>query len=337
MTIYPGLDQGGYGGEILQAHAQHWFGGDQRNGLIVTLIDVWVLPPEVIRNLNVASWVPVDHDPVPDQVEQWFGHSGAIPIAMSRFGAKQLERHDPLYVPHGINTKILKPMGRSLGRKSMGITEDAFLVGMVAANKGNPSRKNFPQAIAAFAEFRKKHTDAVLYLHTEGTGRAQGINLHRLLAEFDLPREAVVWADQYMLQCLPVPLGAMAHMYSALDVLLAPSAGEGFGVPLLEAQSCGVPVITTDFSACPEVGKNGWHVGGTKTWTHQDSWQFNPDHDQLVNALNQAYDLAGSQADDCRAHALEYDTEQVLVEYMLPALAECERRIAEREPKVLSA
>jgi len=35
-------------------------------------------------------------------------------------------------------------------------------------------------------------------------------------------------------------------VYTGFDVLIQPSSYEGFGLPLLEAQACGMPVITTD-------------------------------------------------------------------------------------------
>ena len=44
--------------------------------------------------------------------------------------------------------------------------KDAFVVGMVAANKGAPSRKAFSQALLAFSRFAKAHDNAFLYLHT---------------------------------------------------------------------------------------------------------------------------------------------------------------------------
>lgn len=41
--------------------------------------------------------------------------------------------------------------------------------------------------------------------------------------------------------------------YNDSDVLLFPSLGEGFGMPILEAQAFGRPVITSNFSSMPEV------------------------------------------------------------------------------------
>lgn len=43
-------------------------------------------------------------------------------------------------------------------------------------------------------------------------------------------------------------------LYSSAKVLLYPSFYEGFGLPIVEAMACGVPVITSSVSSMPEVG-----------------------------------------------------------------------------------
>ncbi|MCP5095142.1 MAG: glycosyltransferase family 4 protein, partial [Chloroflexi bacterium] len=42
-------------------------------------------------------------------------------------------------------------------------------------------------------------------------------------------------------------------LYSGATLFVFPSLYEGFGIPLLEAMACGVPVITSDASSLPEV------------------------------------------------------------------------------------
>jgi glycosyltransferase involved in cell wall biosynthesis len=42
-------------------------------------------------------------------------------------------------------------------------------------------------------------------------------------------------------------------LYNCADVFLYPSLYEGFGIPLLEAMACGVPVITSNTTSIPEV------------------------------------------------------------------------------------
>ena len=46
----------------------------------------------------------------------------------------------------------------------------------------------------------------------------------------------------------------LAALYTNADVFVYPSYYEGFGLPILEAMSCGVPVVTSNTSSLPEVG-----------------------------------------------------------------------------------
>jgi len=56
-------------------------------------------------------------------------------------------------------------------------------------------------------------------------------------------------------QTIPLlPQDKLPLLYTSAKVLLYPSFYEGFGLPILEAMSCGVPVITSNVSSMPEVG-----------------------------------------------------------------------------------
>jgi glycosyltransferase involved in cell wall biosynthesis len=48
--------------------------------------------------------------------------------------------------------------------------------------------------------------------------------------------------------------GVLAGTLRECDVFLYPSLWEGFGIPILEAMSAGVPVVTSEVSSLPEVG-----------------------------------------------------------------------------------
>jgi glycosyltransferase involved in cell wall biosynthesis len=55
----------------------------------------------------------------------------------------------------------------------------------------------------------------------------------------------------------------LARLYSGALAFVFPSLYEGFGLPVLEAMSCGAPVVTTRVSSIPEVaGEAAWYVDG---------------------------------------------------------------------------
>jgi glycosyltransferase involved in cell wall biosynthesis len=338
IPILPGLG-GEFGGDYLIEHATRHFKGDPRGGLVVTLMDVWVLPADQMSRMNMACWVPVDHKPVPPRVLQFFLRSEAVPIAMSRFGERELRDAglDPLYVPHGVDTGVYRPYDQAEVRKTFGLPADAFLIGMVAANKGRPSRKGFQQAFEAFAALRETRDDAMLYLHTTlNPNVAAGEDLPKLMDAVGLPEDSVRFGDQYKMLFDPFTPRTMAKLYSAMDVLLNPASGEGFGIPVLEAQACGTPAIVTDFSAMQEVCGAGWKVEHRPWWTGQDSWQAIPDVDDIVEALRSCYGLPKATkaqlAAQARQHAEGYAVDRVLTEHMLPALEAARERFDDRKP-----
>jgi glycosyltransferase involved in cell wall biosynthesis len=329
LRIYPGSGSG-WGNEIVIPHAQHHF-GSVRGGLVISLADVFVLEPAVWREVNAASWVPVDHDPAPPAVLDFFAATGAVPIAMSEFGQERLRDFEPLYVPHGVATDVYRPQRRDEVRAALGLPGDAFVVGIVAVNKGVPSRKSLAELIEAFAALRSRHDDAFLYLHTEFYGQHQGTHLPSLLDALGVDEQSVKVVDQYRYLLDPFPPEEMAAIYASLDVLLNASMGEGFGLTVLEAQACGVPAIVTDFTAMTEVCGAGWKVGYDRHWTDQGSWQARPRLEEVVESLEECYRLDERARRElharAREHALAYDADRVTAEHWLPALQEVALRL----------
>ena len=63
-----------------------------------------------------------------------------------------------------------------------------------------------------------------------------------------------------------VPQEELPTLYSGSEGFLYPSLYEGFGIPILEAFACGVPVLTSNVSSMPEVaGKAAIYVDPYKT------------------------------------------------------------------------
>ena len=294
--------------------------------LIVVLKDAWVLPPAQFKPYNVAVWLNIECDPmgVPDRV--FFERSGARPVCVSRYGraAARAAGLAPLYVPHGIDTGFWCPGDRAAARELLRLDRGAFVAGLNGMNLGIVPRKGFYESFRAFAEFRNRlQPGALLLVHSDPEayryeGDNRGVNLRRLAEVCGISDAVKFGAHTNMTEL------QMRAWYRSLDVLLNASYGEGFGVPIVEALSCGVPVIGTDCTAMPEKipPGAGWLVTGQPFWNevHGATWTV-PSIGQITAQLAKAAAGKGSAA-VCRATALAYDAEEVLSKYWEPALGE---------------
>jgi glycosyltransferase involved in cell wall biosynthesis len=319
-----------YSNDVAPMHHAHWL---QQNpdakDLFITLYDVWVLKGSAWDRMNnIASWTPLDHVTLPPRVEAWLRKPNVTPIAMSPFGQNQMEDKgiDCLYVPHAIDTSVIKPTYEIAGkptREYLGFGKDDFVVGMVAANKasGLVHRKAFSENILAFSIFLQKHPDAKLYLHTDPLGSAGGWNLLKLLEAAGIPDTAVRFPNLVEYK-YGIPQEQLAAYYTAMDVMLAPSYGEGFGVPQMEAQACGTRVIGSDWAASPGLlSDDSLLVEGQPAWdSGQDAWWTVPLVPSIVEALNVAYDKSRERSQVSIDFAKDFDVETVWKTHWTPAL-----------------
>ena len=332
FKIYPqGVET--YSNDVIAAHLADWSNGSKLPPLLMTLFDTWVLKsPSLLQVKNIASWVPIDHQPAPPEVAAWCDRPNVYPIAMSKFGSKMLDIFNikNIYVPHAIEP-IFKPTysiktadgGSMTGRQYMGFEDDHFVVSICNFNKGvSPSRKAFAENLLAFGLFAADHPDARLYLYTEPDGAMGGVNLRELCISCGIGEDKYKFVDQYSYRH-GIQQGVMAAMYTASDVLLSATMGEGFGIPVIEAQACGTRVIVSNFSAQPELVGDGWIVDGQPWWDQaQNSWFFTPRVTGILDALKQAYDAPRSRSDKAIAHARGYGADVVFEQYWKPAMKE---------------
>jgi glycosyltransferase involved in cell wall biosynthesis len=320
-----------YSNDVIPAHMAAWANQNpDAKPLLITLFDTWIFKGEPWGMVDqIASWVPIDHSPVPPDVAAWNRRPNVTPIAMSQFGQDALSNAgiESLYVPHAIEKvyqptdAFTTPTGPLTGRDFMDIGTDRFVVMMNSANKGRvPNRKSFPEAFLAFSMFAKQHDDAVLYVHTEDRGAMGGIDLRELADAVDIPDEQIRFVDQYAYRTT-IPPELLAAVYTAADVLLCPSMGEGFGIPVVEAQACGTPVIVSNFSAQPELVGDGWLVEGQPWWdSAQRSWLVAPQVPSIIEALEAAYQRGQGRSDKAIDYAAQYDADYVYEHHWKPAI-----------------
>lgn len=293
----------------------------------ISCMDVWVIPPQISSKLSFAPWLPIDHNPCPKPVIDAL-QTAIYPMCMSKWGTQVLAEAgiEATYVPCSADSNVFKPMDKKLAREKTGIPQDCFLVTMVAANKDEQDRKGFGEALQGFARFAEKHDDARLYLHTIW---GAAIDIGKMVERLGLS-EKVIRPNVYAMTMGMYNNEDMATIYNSSDVLLNPAKSEGFGLPILEAQMCGLPVALSDFSTTDELLFAGWRIGGQKHWSFgADSFRFLVYIDSVVDCLEEAYLEAGNKKlkQQARNGAIDLDTEKTIKQYWKPALSEIEKKI----------
>lgn len=299
--------------------------------VVLVLLDVFGMnaQPEHFKELKCPSawWVPVDSMPLGATTGSRLKASGMTPLAMSRFGEMVLHKagfERVLYVPHAVDTELFSPppaVTRKQAREDRGIDPDTFVIGINAANQ-HPYRKNWFGQLYTFKVFHDQHPDSVLLAWTLPDGRPQGIALDAIVEMLGLQDCVQLRHPGDVSAGVATPRDLATGFYAACDLLSNCSWGEGFGVPILEAQSCGVPVVVTDFSAMPEVAAagefGGWRVPSTPELAPDEiaALYGRPHMPGIGAAYEQAFQeresgLLARRSEAARQHALAYDHERI--------------------------
>ena len=292
FKVWPHTDFDSFGNDVIRLHLKH-----SEADVVVTLLDPFVLDMSIWGDLPVPwiAWVPIDADNI--------GHPTLerlklinYPIAMSNHGAQQIEAAgvpvaETIY--HSVDVDEfyeLEIEERMANRRSLfGIEDNVFLAGMVMANKGD--RKQFAKHFEGFRLFLDQHPDieARLFLHTNPTNKMGGWDINRLAKKFGLDH-MVYHAEEYPTTVVYVTNEIMRKLYNCMDVLLHCSAGEGFGVPIIEAQACGVPVIAHNVTSMSELVWNGYLVDPSEKYlAMHEGFQYLPDVQQIADRLHDVY------------------------------------------------
>ena len=115
-------------------------------------------------------------------------------------------------------------------------------------SKLNP-HKNLSTLVKVFGEIKKRKTENIpCKLLISGVDGGMIDELNQIAKQYDLKRELVLTGF--------VKDEVRNGLYTHAKAFLFPSVFEGFGMPLIEAISCGTPVVTTNCACIPEITQN---------------------------------------------------------------------------------
>ena len=339
VPVVGGASRGDLFGDTLIAHyaAQH------EADLIVTLKDVHVYSPEALRRMP-RPWVPIvpiDTEPLSIMVKNQLAYA-TLPVALTRGGQQMLaaEGIRAGYAPHAIDTGFWCPGDRAAARDRLGLPQGVFVAAFVGANNDRPSRKSLDQILLSWAIFLEQsgHSDAVLYLHTSLSTHYGGVNVKGLIETIQLSPANLRATNQAAYDTGSVPPEMVRDIYRAADVLVNPSMGGGFELCGVEAQACGTPVITCEFTAMRETVGAGWRIPlgpntGETVWSSLGAFRMRPTRLAIVEALKRAAAARDDQAmrETALAFAQRYSTDTVYDTYWPPIMAELEALLVRGE------
>lgn len=310
-------------GRSLAANARAAFGS--RAGRIVAFVDYPRLLDEWPDDREFAFWAPVHFDPLPAEYVDAVSTHRVRPIAVSEFARDRLAAVDvdAELIPHGLDPELLSTvdrLDRSSARASLGLPDDAFVVTTVAVNSDwRTNRKSLPELACAVADIQRRHSDVMWHLHSQRRHTLGGLDLDELFEAVGIAPNRVVVTDP---DERPSSTHDLAATYRAGDLAAHPSGGEGFGIPVIEAQASGVPVLVSNFSAQPELVHQGWIVEGQRRWVPGvDSWMFTPAIGAIAEAIDEAVSGRAApvhRADDVRHR---FDHERLVDDAWFPLLA----------------
>jgi glycosyltransferase involved in cell wall biosynthesis len=220
------------------------------------------------------------------------------------------------------NYEKMKPcVDKKSHKKNFGLDENSFIVGTVMRNQ---SRKLYPDLFDAFAQFIKNSgtvgQKTYLYVHTAFPDL--GWDIPRLLRMYGIGHKVIfsyhcgncqhVFPSFFNDAAQPCPkcgkftagmpntnrgltTEQLADVYNCFDFYVQYSTCEGWGMPVVEAASCGVPIAAVNYSATSSILKKigGYAIDVQRMYLESDSHSYRayPNNTHLAQILEKFFSL----------------------------------------------
>jgi len=265
--------------------------------VVIILKDPYVF--NGVENLPVFTvfYSPVAEEPLSPQYKTitqtamyiWIPSSWGIRVAKESGIHYQRLR----YVPHGVSDayKVLDEPDKCKAR--FGFPDVDVLISMVSVNRG---RKFIPNQLEGVRKFIENNPDLKVgvYLHTnpqpDNYSLHGGWNLPTVLDLYGLA-DVVRFPDPYIYR-IGFSEKQMCELYNATDVLLNATT-EGYGLPIIESQACGTPVVTVNHGNGPEINFFGLNAEvGAFYYTIVGTKFAVPDSDSVAEQIEKALKIS---------------------------------------------
>jgi glycosyltransferase involved in cell wall biosynthesis len=187
-------------------------------------------------------------DPLPSYWN-WMWNSDIFDgfITPSRFVEQLLKnktKKDIFYIPHYIDTSQFSQI--DIEKK---VNEKIFTVLTIGQWT---KRKGLEEAIAGFSRALSIFPDCRLIVKYSGMKDINSLDIEAQVRNIIIMNSPKISSPIYVSN-EEASIEELIDLYQNSSLLLFPSRGEGFGLPVAEAMSVGIPVLYTGWSSLPEV------------------------------------------------------------------------------------
>lgn len=220
--------------------------------IVLIVNDPWIVKEYIpiikqFPTIKIVCYTPVDGLNVRREFAEALNGCDHV-VAYNEFGLKELRKSgltaNASWAPHGVDTSVFHPVPQEVARAQLNIPKEWFIVGR--ADRNQP-RKRIDLTIEYFAEFAKDKPDTVkLYYH--GALQDAGYDIVNL-CQFHGVEDRLIITSPNITPAQGIPKEMMKFIYSAWDVQVSTTNGEGHGLCTHEGMACGVPQIVPDWAA----------------------------------------------------------------------------------------
>jgi len=160
-------------------------------------------------------------------------------------------------IPNGVNPKIFNPTAPPLQLATQKKYKFLFVAATIR-------RKGPDLLIQSYTQNFTADDDVCLVIKDFGSSSVYaGQTAQNIIQE----AQKIAGGPEILYLNEDFSLEQIASLYTACDCLVHPYRGEGFGLPIIEAMACGLPVIVTANGAADDFVKPefGWHIPSVKT------------------------------------------------------------------------
>jgi glycosyltransferase involved in cell wall biosynthesis len=257
--------------------------------IVIGIGDPWMVKPLAEypgrSKYKLILYIPIDGIPLSKSWKSVF-ESPDVMVAYGKFGADVIVDKFPdirgrmQIINHGVDIDTFKvvPEEEAAETKKMFGGEGMFIIGTVSRNQ---PRKNIPRLLKMARLFKSSWVSCrecreLTFLSADDAGIEKcivcgstsfdtGMGKKDFRLYLHMALNDCGWNISEMTETLGlkgfvaypeglqigkgVGVETLAKIISAMDVFTLPTGGEGWGLPIIEAMSCGVPTVVTNYSA----------------------------------------------------------------------------------------